>query len=79
MDKKQFDALLPLKVQSVLSLLIERKKMAFIEALRYLYSSQLYQFLEKEETKVWYYSPLLLFELIEGEKTSGHLEFPDHV
>jgi hypothetical protein len=79
MDKKQFDAILPLKVQSVLSLLMEQKKMALIEALRYLYSSQLYQFLEKEETKVWYYSPLLLFDLIEEEKTSGHLELPDHV
>jgi len=79
MDKKQFDAILPLKVQSVLSLLMEQREMALIEALRYLYSSQLYQFLEKEETKVWYYSPLLLFDLIEKEKTSGHLKLPDHV
>jgi hypothetical protein len=79
MENSAFDAILPLKVQSILSLLIELKKMSFEEALQYVYSSELYQLLEKEETKVWYYSPRMLYELIEEEKATGHLTLPDHV
>jgi hypothetical protein len=78
-DKKAFNAILPLKVQSVISLLMERKNLSFKNAMSYLYSSELYQFLEKEETKVWRYSPMMLFSLIEREKTTNHLELPDYV
>lgn len=79
MDKKKFEAILPLKVQSVVKLIIEQKGFSFRESLRYLYTSELYHMLEKEETKVWHYSPMLLLELVEEEKSHGFLELPDYV
>lgn len=79
MDKKRFEAILPLKVQSVVELISERKGFSFRESLHYLYTSALYRMLEREETKVWHYSPMLLFDLVEREKDSGVLELPDHV
>ncbi|NDV82068.1 hypothetical protein [Bacteroides sp. 51] len=79
MDKKKFEAILPLKVQSVVKLMIERKGFSFRESLRYLYTSKLYHMLEREETKVWHYSPMLLLELVEKEKDQGIFELPDYV
>ncbi|MDR1437245.1 MAG: hypothetical protein LBI65_03905 [Candidatus Symbiothrix sp.] len=79
MNKIQFDNILPLKVQPVIGLLTSREKLPFVEALRYLYSSCLYELLEREETKVWYYSPAMLLELLVEEKQTGHLQLPDHV
>ncbi|MDR0682714.1 MAG: hypothetical protein LBG15_12850 [Dysgonamonadaceae bacterium] len=79
MDKKAFDALLFLKVQSIISLLMQRKALSFKEALHYLYSSELYRLLEKEETKVWHYNPVMLLDLVEREKETHHLTLPDYV
>lgn len=79
MNKKKFEAILPLKVQSIIKLMTEQKGFSFRESLHYLYTSQLYQMLEKEETKVWHYSPMLLLELVEKEKSTGELELPDYV
>jgi hypothetical protein len=79
MNKIQFDNILPLKVQPLIGLLIKQQNLPFVEALHYLYSSHLYELLEREETKVWYYSPLMLLELLVEEKQTGHLELPDHV
>ncbi|MDR2804747.1 MAG: hypothetical protein LBB85_03770 [Dysgonamonadaceae bacterium] len=74
-----FDAILPLKIQSLIQLLMEKKKMSFRSALRYVYTSELYRMLEKEETKVWHYSPMMLLTLIVREKRTGHLRLPDYV
>jgi hypothetical protein len=79
MNKIQFDNILPLKVQPVIGLLMRQEKLPFREALHYLYSSQLYELLAREETKVWYYSPMLLFDLLVEEKRDGYLQLPDHV
>jgi hypothetical protein len=44
------------------------------EAISCLYHSQLYKLLSDEETKVWWYSVLVLFELFQKERESGTLE-----
>ncbi|MCL2416903.1 MAG: hypothetical protein FWD02_03105 [Bacteroidales bacterium] len=72
----EFEAILPLKVEGVVELLIIEHKMLFQDALEYLYSSQLYALLEQEETKMWYYSPQMLVHLLETEKNTGTLELP---
>jgi hypothetical protein len=79
MDKKRFEAIFPLKVQSVVEQRSEQKGFSFRDSLHYLYTSELYRMLEREETKVWYYSPMLLFELVRKEKDLGVLKLPDHV
>ncbi len=72
----EFEAILPLKVESIVELLVEGRKMSLQDALEYLYSSQLYALLEQEETKIWHYSPQMLLHLLEGEKNTGTLELP---
>lgn len=78
MDKKKLEAILPLKIQSVVELMIQ-EGFTFSESIRRIYSSNLYRMLEKEETKVWHYSPMLLFDLIKNEIKTGKLELPDYV
>lgn len=47
-------------------------------AMEKLYSSELYSTLEKEETKVWYYSVPKLYELWEKETKTGQLVLPEY-
>lgn len=72
----EFEAILPLKVEGIAELLIEGRKMLLQDALEFLYSSQLYALLEKEETKMWHYSPQMLLHLLEDEKNTGILKLP---
>ena len=77
MSTKEFEAILPLKVESIIEEVMERKSFSLQEALSYLYSSQLYLLLEREETKMWYYSPMMLVSLLENEKETGTLTLPE--
>jgi len=72
----EFEAILPFKVEGIIKQLIEERKMPLQNALEYLYSSQLYALLEEEETKMWHYSPQMLFHLLENEKNTGILTLP---
>jgi len=72
----EFEAILPLKVEGIVEQLIEERKISLPDALEYLYSSQLYALLEREDTKVWYYSPQMLLYLLENEKNTGELRLP---
>lgn len=77
MSTKEFEAILPLKVESIIEEVMARKNFSLQEALSYLYSSQLYLLLEREETKMWYYSPMMLVSLLENEKETGILTLPE--
>ena len=72
----EFEAILPLKVEGIVEQLIEERKISLPDALEYLYSSQLYALLEREDTKIWYYSPQMLLYLLENEKNTGELRLP---
>ena len=72
----EFESLLPFKVEGIVEQLIEGRKMLLQDALKYLYSSQLYALLECEETKMWYYSPQMLLYLLDNEKNTGKLTLP---
>jgi hypothetical protein len=72
----EFEAILPLKVEGLAELLIDDRKMLLQDALEYLYSSQLYELLEREETKMWHYSPQMLLHLLDIEKNTGELRLP---
>ena len=47
------------------------------QALNLLYSSILYEKLEREETKVWHLSVPTLFELFIEEQETGKIIFPE--
>ncbi len=72
----EFEAILPLKVESIAELLMEDRKLSLQDALEFLYSSQLYALLEQEETKMWHYSPKMLALWLEEEKRTGTLRLP---
>jgi len=72
----EFESILPIKVEGVVEQLINEHKMSLDDALEYLYSSQLYALLEREETKMWYYSSGMLLHLLEDEKRTGKLILP---
>ncbi|MDR0507002.1 MAG: hypothetical protein LBH32_09345 [Dysgonamonadaceae bacterium] len=74
--QQQFEAIFPLKIESIVELLISQRKMPLQDALDYLYSSQLYAILEREETKMWHYSPQMLLYLLDNEKETGFLTLP---
>jgi hypothetical protein len=72
----EFESILPFKVEGIVEQLIKGHTMSLEDALEYLYSSQLYALLECEETKMWHYSPQMLMYLLENEKRTGKLVFP---
>lgn len=79
MDTLLFNALFPLKIQSLLEELRKQRCFSLQEALRFLYTSRTYALLEKEETKFWHYSPRMLVEMLFHEKEKGEVYFPDLV
>ena len=77
MDRQQFLAILPYISFDLVTLIAERRDLPDPEPTRILYSSQLYQKLEDETTKVWQYSTPMLYHLLEQEEQTGRIPFPD--
>lgn len=79
MIKTNYLAIIPYKIKDVIALIMDNKKQHFLEAVRYLYISELYKYLSKEETKFWHFSSYKLFDLLEEEKQNNMFELPDFV
>lgn len=76
MNERSYETLLYSITASVVNRLIEMNSWSEDEALERFTSSKLYTYLEKEETKVWQYSSLMLAELF-NEERSGRLVLPE--
>lgn len=70
MSKQEFEAILIVKIQDLLSL-IKDKNGSFENAMRQLYQSKLYKILKNEEAKMWQLSTLDLYESLEVEKNDN--------
>lgn len=77
MDKKKFDAVLILIVPQVISLISKNYGCDEITASKEFYESQTYRTLEQQETALWHFSALTLFNIFDGEKETGKLIFPE--
>lgn len=77
MDKSRFSALMPVFVATLIDKIANAYHLSEEEAIEKLYSSQLYAFLEDEETKVWYFSTEKLFDLFCEEMNTGKINFPE--
>jgi hypothetical protein len=75
----EFESIVELKVQDLVSLIIECKSLAFEDALQYLYESKLYAALTDEGTKLWHLSTEKLFDMLKTEEETGKLIYPDFV
>ena len=79
MNREQFNAILPIKIQDFISLIKKEKNLDFDKAISFLYSSILYEKLSDEETKLWHLSTEKLLDMLLIEKKTGKIEYPDFV
>ena len=79
MEDKQFESIIELKIADIISMIIELKKMSFEDSLQYFYTSQLYEALTLESTKIWHLSTTKLVDMLEMEKKTNVLLYPDFV
>ena len=77
MTPEKLSALLAVLNPSVVQLVMDNRKLPNIEAAKLFYNSALYAMLENEASKLWHLSPLILYELLEEELTTGIINYPD--
>lgn len=59
--------LLPSKISWLAIMFAEDKGISIIEAIKKIYSSQLYKRLQDESTKLWHLGPIALYEELQEE------------
>ena len=77
MEKQKFEAMLILLVPQVVHLITENYPFDEVTASKDFYDSQVYSFLEQEDTKLWHLSALTLFNMFDEEKKTGTFTFPE--
>ena len=77
MEKQKFEAMLILLVPQVVLLITENYPFDEVTASKEFYDSQVYSFLEQEDTKLWHLSALTLFNMFDEEKKTGTFTFPE--
>jgi len=77
MDEKRFSSQLFLIAPQVISLLAQKNRIDEERATELFYTSELYERLEDEQTKLWHLSPLALFELFCEERETGKITYPE--
>lgn len=77
MGEEQFCIIMGILVPQIISLIIENYGYDEIVAANEFYGSNLYAILEQEDTKLWHFSPLTLFNMFDEEKKTGSFEFPE--
>ena len=79
MVDKKFEAILTLLVPQVINLICENYPLDEMTASREFYESKVYSLLEQEDTKLWHFSPLTLFNMYDEEKRTGDFQMPEEV
>ena len=79
MADKKFEAILTLLVPQIINLVCENYPMDEMEASREFCESKVYSLLEQEDTKLWHFSPLTLFNMYDEEKRTGDFQIPEDV
>ena len=77
MNSEKFSTIMGLIVPEVIRLITENYPYDEVTASRKFYRSQVYASLEQEETKLWHFSPLTLYNMIDEEQKNGSFIFPE--
>lgn len=77
MNSEKFSAIMGLIVPEVVRLITENYPYDEVTASRKFYCSQVYASLEQEETKLWHFSPLTLYNMFDEEQKNGSFTFPE--
>lgn len=72
MGHEQFVAIIPYISADLANTIAQKQNITEKDALNTLYSSKLYELLEKEETKVWQYSTEMLYSLFVKEEQTNN-------
>ena len=76
MNERSYETLLYRITANVAAKIMELNNWSEDEAMERFTKSKLYSYLEREETKVWQYSTLMLAQLF-NEERSGRLSLPE--
>jgi hypothetical protein len=77
MNKNRLTTALILLVPQILELIIDEHNVNEKKAALMFYSSELYERLEEEETKLWHLSAHALFEMYQEELKTGKITYPE--
>ena len=66
-------------VPQILELLMKEYGTGVVETAEMFYSSELFQTLEDERTKLWHLSAHALFEMFVEERETGKITYPEEV
>ncbi len=66
-----------LLVPQVVNLICENNRLDEMAASREFYESKVYSLLEQEDTKLWHFSPLTLFNMFDEERETGDFQMPE--
>ena len=72
-NKAMLEFIIPRLIKSI----VENGKMAEKEAFTLLYSSKLYEKLDREETKLWHLSVPTLLNMFIEEQNTGEITYPE--
>ncbi|MDR1217726.1 MAG: hypothetical protein LBJ99_03960 [Oscillospiraceae bacterium] len=70
-------AMLEFIVPRLLNAIIEDREVAEKDAFTLLYSSKLYEQLDREETKLWHLSVPTLYDMFKEEQDTGKITYPE--
>jgi len=70
MEQQIEKTIMPFKIQQLVNVIIQKKRCSVEEAFRYLYSSNLYGRLTTEDSFLWQFSTMSLYDLLKKEKLS---------
>ena len=73
----ELKAMLELIVPRLIKAIMENMSLTESKALTMLYSSKLYEQLDREETKLWHLSVPTLFEMFKEEQETGIITYPE--
>ncbi|WP_455506398.1 hypothetical protein [Gemmiger formicilis] len=77
MGNEKFSAVMGVLVPQIILLITENYPYDEMTATNEFYASKVYGVLEDEETKLWHFSPLTLFNMFDEEKRTGSFTFPE--
>jgi hypothetical protein len=77
MNENQFSSLLVLIIPHIIDKITDNSNLSEIEAINSFYQSKLYAELCDEESKLWHYSPMLLYTMYQDEILQGSYDYPE--
>lgn len=77
MNDDQFSAMLAVIVPPVIELIMKNSNIDDEKVISRFYQSKLYKELSDEKTKLWHYSPMMLYSMYQDELLTGTYEYPE--